>query len=176
MDGDRVYFGLGNGRLTQSVTPPEKPTGAVLCVAAATGELLWRRDLGDAVFAKAAVGAGRVYVGSRDGRCYCLDRRDGRECWRVDMGSPVVTQPAVAGLRLYLAAIDGRVCCLDAEDGKVRWTFDVAAHAGAKAVLVSSPVVVAEPGDAGGRRVYFGAELRGPVSNAAVLYCLSEGS
>ena len=93
------------------------------------------------------------------------------------MGSAVVTQPALLGNRLYVVAIDGRVCCLDIEDGHAHWSYDVAAGLRVKPMLVSSPVVVSETEDAGqNRRIYFGAELRGTVSNAAVLYCLSEGS
>lgn len=169
--GDEVFFGLGNGRLTTSAELPEKPAGALLCVACQDGECRWRRDVSDAVLEKAAVGPRHVYFGARDGQCWCLDRRTGEVCWKQDLGSPVVTCPALLEERLYVVASAGRVCCLDPASGHKRWTFDVARATQTSPQLFSSPTVVAE-GER--RRLYFGTELRTPDSNAAVLYCLRD--
>jgi outer membrane protein assembly factor BamB len=173
-DGARVYFGLGNGRLGASAAAPERPAGALLCVNADSGRTCWRYDVPDGVFAKPAAGGGRVYFGARDGWCYCLDRERGRLCWKKHLGSAVVTTPALCDGRLYVAASGGRVCCLAADSGRELWAFDVARHSQTKPRLFSSPAVVAEPGEGGGRRIYFGAELRNPLSSAAVLYCLRD--
>src|SRR6185503_13315043 len=59
----RVYFGLGNGRLDKSAEPPESPAGAVVCVEAATGNRIWRRDYSDGVLNRPWVGDGRVVAG-----------------------------------------------------------------------------------------------------------------
>jgi outer membrane protein assembly factor BamB len=174
VDGGRVFVGLGNGRLTRGAEPPEVPAGALLCLDAATGDVRWRYPVPDAVFVTPAVGPGHVYFGCRDHGCYCLEREAGGLCWRADLGSPVLTRPALVGRRLYVVASGGRADCLDADNGRSLWTFDVAAHTHTKPQLFSSPAVFPESPTAPDRRVYFGSELRNPVSSAAVLYCLSD--
>jgi outer membrane protein assembly factor BamB len=173
---EQVFFGLGNGRLTQSAQAPEKPAGALLCADASTGRTCWIYRLDDAVFGRPAADEEHVYFGARDGRCYCLDRRDGRRRWAVELGSPIVANPALLDGRLYVVASGGRVSYLDAASGRVRWTFDVARHTQTRPHLLSSPVVRAEEDAAGSHhRLYFGAELRNPIKSTAVLYCLRDG-
>lgn len=167
----RVFVGLGNGRLTQSAEAPEKPAGAVLCVDAPTGQRIWRYDVADAVFARPAVNLDRVYFTARTGFCYALARGDGRLCWQHDLGSPVMTAPALGGGGVYVVASGGRVCRLAEADGRIERQLDVAALSGTTPLLFSSPVVSEE---AVGRRIYFGAELKNPVSSAAVVYGLGE--
>jgi outer membrane protein assembly factor BamB len=171
VDGEQVFFGLGNGRLTESVSPPEKPAGALLCVDAGSGVERWRYAVGDGVLARPTLDAERVYFSARDGFCYAVSRRTGDFQWRVDLGSAIVTTPVLLDGRLYIVGSGGRVSCLAAENGQAFWTFDVAEHSQTKPQCLSSPAVVRE-GD--GRRIYFGSELRGPTSSAAVVYCLAD--
>lgn len=173
--GDQVFFGLGNGRLIRSAEPPEKPAGAVLCVAASSGESRWRFAVSDSVLVRPAVDEHHVYFGARDGRCYCLDRCDGRLCWMNDLGSALVTNPALRDRRLYVVASGGNVARLDLDNGQIGWTFDVAAYSQTTPRLFSSPAVVADhAAGAGHYRVYLGTELRMPLNSAAVLYCLRD--
>jgi outer membrane protein assembly factor BamB len=167
--GEDVYFGLGNGRMLQSA---DQPAGALLRVHAATGQLRGTYAVGDAVFAAPVVHRDRVYFAARDGHCYCVDRNLGRLYWKEYLGSPIVARPALHQGRLYVVATGGLVYCLDAETGRARWSFDVARHSGTQPQIVSSPVVAVEAD--GSRRIYFGSELKGAVSSAAVLYCLSD--
>jgi outer membrane protein assembly factor BamB len=120
------------------------------------------------------VDAHRVYVGARDGFCYGLDRHDGQIVWRANLGSAIVTRPALIDGRIYIVASGGVVSCRDAASGAECWTFDVAARSGTRPQLASSPVVIAEPNGGTGRRIYFGAELRGAIQSAAVLYCVRD--
>jgi outer membrane protein assembly factor BamB len=171
-DGRHVFFGLGNGRYNSSA---EKPAGALLCVEADTGRVVWRHEVPDAVLGKPAVDAEHVYLGARDGFCYCLDRDRGEFCWKRDLGSPVVTAPALIGRRLYVAASGGNVCCLQADTGATVWSFDVAAHSERVPQVFSSPEVVHEQGCEGEpRRIYFGAGLASSLHNSAALYCLED--
>ncbi len=172
IDAGRLFVPLGNGRLLESAAPPERPAGALLCLDAADGLEVWRYPVGDGVLDRPTLGPGRVWFGARDGRCYCLDR-DGRPRWAVDLGSPVVTRAALRDDRLYVIPARGPVSCLDAETGARLWAYDPAAATRTTAQLVSSPTVV-PAGEGRGRRIYFGAELRNPVSSAAVLYCLED--
>jgi len=175
VSGTQVFFGLGNGRLTRSAEPPEKPAGAVLCVASGSGETQWRVDVSDGVLVRPAVDAERVYFGARDGRCYAVDRAHGHVCWTQSLGGPLVTNPALVDRRLYVVGSEGRVDRLDIESGKVGWSFDLATYSQTKPRLFSSPAVVPEHGEREGHyRIYLGAELQMPVNSAAMLFCLRD--
>src|SRR5262249_6892068 len=58
VDGDQVFFGLGNGRLQRS---DERPAGALMCLNAASGHELWRCPTSDGVLARPAVDRKRVF-------------------------------------------------------------------------------------------------------------------
>ncbi len=175
LDGDHVLFGLGNGRMDQSVEPPEQPAGAILCVEASTGRQAWRYDVGDGVLLKPALDQQHVYFGCRDRHCYCLNRADGSLCWKADLSSPVVAAPALLDKHLYVVATEGQVYCLDTASGKSAWMFDTAQYSQTKPQLMSSPAVVAHRDDDGeSRRIYFGAGLTSALSSGAVLYCLQD--
>jgi outer membrane protein assembly factor BamB len=170
--GEQVFLGIGNGDLLRS---DEKPRGALLCVEARTGRLVWRYKVADSVLVKPVVDQEHVYFGSRDKHCYCLERKDGRQRWKQDLGSPIVASPVRVGQRLYVAASEGRVSCLNTDDGKVAWSFDVVKHSRKKPQLLSTPAVLTGRGkDGERRRIYFGAGLDNLISSAAVLYCLEE--
>jgi outer membrane protein assembly factor BamB len=179
--GGHLYAGVGNGNFLASADQldrPEKPAGAVLCLDAATGERLWRHDVGDGVLARVSVDARHVYFASRDRHCYCVDRRDGTLCWKADVGSPVVASPFLleggSGTSLYVAGSAGSVSRLDPETGKSDWTFDVGADAQQTPVIFSSPAVMAREGpQRGSRLIYFGCGLND--FSRGVLYCLEEG-
>jgi outer membrane protein assembly factor BamB len=177
LDGSEVYFGLGNGRLTESVSPPEQPAGALLCLDAANGERRWCYPVADGVLAQPVVDRERVYFTSRDGSCYALEKSTARLVWKQELGSPIVTRPMVAGGKVYLAASGGRVACFAAAEGRPLWRWDVAAQSRSEPRLYSSPAVFPDQESAMDRHyLYLGTELRGPVSSAAVLYCLQEPS
>ncbi len=172
VDGADAFVALGNGRLSESASPPETPRGALLRLDAETGRQVWRYDVHEGVLVKPALDGRCVYFGARDGPCYCLERGGGQLVWKRDVGGPVVAAPCLCGDRLYVAAGERRLYCLSAADGHPLWSFDVAAHSRTKPRLFSAPVAV--PGEDGRRRIYFGAELRNPVSSAAMLYCLED--
>jgi outer membrane protein assembly factor BamB len=170
--GDRLLFGLGNGRLLTSVQPPEKPAGALLCVDAKTGETLYQFAVSDGVLARALVDDKRVYFTARDGFCYALDLATGRAVWRAPLGGPAVTTPALAGDHLYVLPVEGPALCLDALTGERISSFDLRKWNGTDIRLLSSPVVAPSLEPSAAEIVYVGAEVRGPLGSAAVLYAL----
>jgi outer membrane protein assembly factor BamB len=170
--GEHVFFGLGNGRFLEPPQPPAQASGAVLCLAAANRQLVWKWGDSDAVFGRPAVDDAHVCFGSRDGCCWCLDRVSGQRSWKTDLGSPVIASPCLIGRHVYVVSSAGRVCRLDAETGTVERTFDLAAATGTRPEVYASPVVVPENGPGGGCRIIVGAELRNGASSAAVVYCL----
>ena len=172
-----VYFGLGNGRLT--IGDPKKPRGAVLCVQAADGRPRWLFEgVKDAVHTHPAVDHHHVYVGSRDGRAYCLDRRSGSLIWKQNVDSPLVAGLVLARCSccdatasVYVAATGGVVRCLDPDSGAEFWKHsELAEHSPS---LLSSPVVeVRQTKDGDRRRLYFASGTKGNA--VAVVYCLED--
>ena len=174
--GKHLFAGLGNGNFLQS---DDRPAGAVLCLDADSGQTVWRCNAPDGVLDRPGVDRHRVYFGSRDGHCYCVDRRTGKLRWKYDLGSPVVTAPALARAPgcgavtgVYVAAAGGRVCCLDPETGTADWTLDVGQQVKGEPELLSTPAVVVSQ-EAGGerRQLFLGAGVKSPVGETAILYC-----
>jgi outer membrane protein assembly factor BamB len=175
-DGNCVYFGLGNGDI---IAEAEAPAGALLCLEASSGKQLWRFDVPDAILEKPAVDEGRVYVGCRDGFCYCVTRDSGKRCWKTSLGSPVIASPVSAasletGATTSILAIGsrGRVCCLDPATGQIQWTYSLEQF---PASLLATPHVVVSR-ELGGerRRIYLAATLGDLSSGRPVLYRLDD--
>ncbi|MCI0460878.1 MAG: PQQ-binding-like beta-propeller repeat protein [Gemmataceae bacterium] len=177
VDRGQVFFGLGNGRMTESSKVYE-PSGALLCVDALTGKERWSFRTSDGVLNRAAVDGSRVYFGSRDGHCYCLDRHTGKLRWKQALGSAVVATPALDRCGdcghtsgVFVLAVEGQVCCLDPYTGGVQWSFDGLLQS--SPALTSTPCVVTNHTPEGDRRrIYFGAALNGFTVPA--LYCLED--
>jgi outer membrane protein assembly factor BamB len=178
VNGERVFFGIGNGNLLQSSAIP---AGALLCVNTENGKELWRYQVPDGVHARPVVRGRDLYFTSRDYNCYCLDEEDGVLRWKQNLGSSIVTAPILApGLHdgekdsLYVAASDGMVWCLDAEAGFMKWSFDVSGHAQGDVLLVSAPAVVSDQVNQNRcRQLYFGAKIT-LFGATPALFCLEE--
>jgi outer membrane protein assembly factor BamB len=158
----RVYFGLGNGKLNR-IDP--NPAGALVCLDAISGDILWRRDLPDAVIGAPVVHDDLICFGCRDHHCYCLDRADGGLRWKTDLGSPVAAAPTIAGPHVYAVGARGQLCCLDIQTGAVTWRFNIARHSGAAPEILGAPSFAAD-------QVYVGAGLDNSITSAAVVYCV----
>src|SRR5262245_53660870 len=121
---DRVFIGLGNGRLNESARPPETPAGALACFDADVGKQLWNFPTADAVFGRPVVTNERVLFGSRDGNLYGVTL-EGREAFRVSVGGPMVGGVAVSDGRAYAISVPGRIVCFDPSDGREIWHHEL---------------------------------------------------
>jgi outer membrane protein assembly factor BamB len=112
-------------------------------------QLLWRFKTKDAIRSSAAIGGGRVYVGSDDGGLYALDARTGKQTWVFRTDDTVESSPLLLDGAVYIGASDGFVYKLNAA-GKVQWKYETgdkilagvnwapAAQGGGKWILVGS--------------------------------------
>jgi outer membrane protein assembly factor BamB len=164
--GDRVFVGLGNGKLNRSA---DQPAGALLCLDAGTGREIWRCAVGDAVFCTPVVHGDLVIFGARDRSCYAADVVSGKVRWQTNVGSPIAAAPVLVGAQVVIVGSAGRVYCLDATSGQQVWSLDIARQAQTSAELVSTPAKVNDSAD---QRLYLGAGLRYPFGYAAKVYCL----
>lgn len=145
VSGTRVWIAIGNGTLESSAA---KRVGAVLCLDAATGKVLWKSEVYDGIQGSVAVSGGLVVAGSRDGDVYAFNAVTGERRWSTRVGAPVVGTPAVAGGRVYVAADNADVRCLSAADGRPVWNWSMQPPGGRNTMrIVSSPAV-------GGGRLY----------------------
>jgi outer membrane protein assembly factor BamB len=58
------------------------------------------------------IAAGRVYIGSGDGKLYVLDAQTGKKLSEFDAGAGISASPAVAGGKVVIGAQDGRLYVL----------------------------------------------------------------
>ena len=96
------------------------------------GEELWNTSAGgffpssidpgeaDARSSPVVIG-NRVYVGSLDGKVYCLDTADGSVEWTYTTGDNIHGSPAYSEGTIYIASTDGYLYALEAADGDFVW-------------------------------------------------------
>jgi outer membrane protein assembly factor BamB len=152
--GDRVYFGSeggtvyavrrGSGRTVWTYKAPQSVKGAlayergrlyfgdyaggVTAIRARDGRLVWHRSnvSRENFYGTPAVGYGRVYLTTTDGRVHALTTR-GQISWQHKTGKYVYASPALAtpkrgGPTVYVGSWDEKFYAFDARTGRVRWT------------------------------------------------------
>ena len=73
-------------------------------VAGEPGELLWRYELGSAVWSAPTVADGVIYFGTRGNQVYALDAESGAVLWRFLTDGSINESPAVKDGVVYVAA------------------------------------------------------------------------
>ena len=125
--GNRVFYGLGTGILTQDTEGDEKePGGAVICLNADDGREVWKYDLTRSAHGGLAADGFSIYATSRDGFVHCIERATGKLRWKTGVGGAVMSGAAVASaggmpVAVYAVSREGRVVCLNPHTGRVVW-------------------------------------------------------
>ncbi|MBL8207139.1 MAG: PQQ-like beta-propeller repeat protein [Blastocatellia bacterium] len=86
----------------------------VHCLNATTGKALWTFATRARVESSPAIAAGRVYVGSNDGRFYVLDLAKGTKLWEFTAGGAISASPAIDQGRVIVGSHDGKLYCFGA--------------------------------------------------------------
>jgi len=125
--------------------------GLLLALNAATGHVVWRRELGRCIASSPAVAGRSIVVGvmapppqcDRDVPSYvaAFDLRTGRTRWRHRSG-PVETSPLVVGGAVITGSWDGRLVALDVASGAVQWSFRAGAPIKGGAALAGGTAIV----------------------------------
>lgn len=93
------------------------------------GGFKWTKHLSyDSISSFAAVDCeGKVYIGSRDDRLYCLDQETGEIKWSyLTCGDIGTMSPVLDGAgRVYVGSYCGHFYCLEADDGDLIWDKDL---------------------------------------------------
>ena len=75
------------------------------------GKAAWTFATNARVESSPAIAAGRVFVGSNDGRFYVLNLDTGAKLWEFNAGAPLSASPAIARGRIVIGSQDGRLYC-----------------------------------------------------------------
>jgi outer membrane protein assembly factor BamB len=122
-----VYVGAGCYNLACSWYAEDADVprnGWVFSLDAATGETIWRYEVGDEVVSTPAVDGDTVYVGASDDLMYALDVATREPLWTYDAGDMIWSSPAVAFETVYFGDWAGIVHAVDAASGEEVWTAD----------------------------------------------------
>lgn len=114
-----------DGRLYVAGCLPDQ--SMVLCLDAATGQMLWNTsDVLGFVRAPVCVANGSVFITSDQHVVYCLNASTGRQVWSFESGGLVSAAVSVSAGRVYFGSqtdgeVGGAVYCLDAMTGQEVW-------------------------------------------------------
>ncbi|MCZ2809620.1 MAG: PQQ-binding-like beta-propeller repeat protein [Candidatus Bathyarchaeota archaeon] len=109
--------------------------GEIYTLNAETGALLWNYTTGGAIESSPAVADGKVveqyevvsvkfvYVGSNDGKFYCLNGAKGYVIWIYSGYGGGESSPAVVDGQVYVGSKDGTIYCLRDLQGSFRWNY-----------------------------------------------------
>ena len=89
------------------------------------GNQIWSYTTGDQVISRPEVSAGRVFVGSWDGKLYALNIADGGLLWSFATGGQIDASPTVMYGLLYVGSHDGKIYCLNASTGMVGYDWEL---------------------------------------------------
>lgn len=109
--------------------------GAVYCLDAANGSMLWYYDTGAPLVSGVCLVGDDLACGSSDGSMHLIDS-NGKSKWKVQSTSPIVSSPALAKDSILIGALDGSLKSLNLQDGALRWVYKC------EQGIVSSPQVV----------------------------------
>ncbi len=106
------------------------------------GTQAWRVRLNGTI-STAALAYGNVYIGSRDGKLYCINASTGRVIWTYTANGKIDSSPAVAAGYVYFATNtpEGTIYALDAHTGVMKWYYKLTPPTGYYYNIMSSPFV-----------------------------------
>ncbi|MFC2154977.1 PQQ-binding-like beta-propeller repeat protein [Acidobacteriota bacterium] len=85
--------------------------------------LRWNFQTGGEIFSSPAIGSGRVYIGSTDGKVYALHLEDGKKIWEFDTGDDIEASPLLLDDSIYIGSLSSDFFSLNADTGAVQWKY-----------------------------------------------------
>jgi outer membrane protein assembly factor BamB len=103
--------------------------GLLRAIDAATGRILWKRQVGTLAASSPAAGGNSVYVtllahgNSAGGRLVALRQTTGQIRWSRNLPSRTESSPMLDRGELYFGSQNGTVYAVNAHNGQVNWTY-----------------------------------------------------
>lgn len=85
------------------------------------GNLVWKFEARQALWAAPLAENGVVYLSSMDHYLYALDLKTGTKIWESELGGAIVYSPSMNETRLFVATMNNEVVAVNKSDGKVLW-------------------------------------------------------
>ncbi|MBF0187872.1 MAG: outer membrane protein assembly factor BamB [Magnetococcales bacterium] len=95
--------------------------GRVIRVDVKDGDIIWRREIDDALIGGVGTDGTRVFAGTVEGDVIALDTADGSEVWRTALPASVASPLTVEDGRVIFVTLDNRTYALDAKEGTKLW-------------------------------------------------------
>lgn len=144
-EGGTVYEAF----LQREPCKSRKADGAIVAVAAGSGNVRWRRTIGPSETSPLLVG-NRLYVGDWRGNVYALDSRTGKPIWSFATRGAIKGAIAYSNGHLFAGSYDGHLYALNAKNGRLLWRASSDARLFGRGRFYSTPAVAYG-------RVYVGA-------------------
>ena len=119
----KIYFGQQGG------------TPDYYCISAATGKLIWKRELGWG-WASANAIDGKVYVPTVSGWVYCLDANTGETTWEYNTENGCYPAPAIEGDVVVFGSWKLLYFGFNKDTGEKLWEADIQGNPDSGAALV----------------------------------------
>ncbi len=97
--------------------------GDVIKINAASGQIVWRIDAGDALTGGVAVGEGKLLLGSEKGYLMAFDL-NGKALWKTKLSSQVLSVPVIDGKLAVVRCGDSRIYGIQMTDGSRKWLYE----------------------------------------------------
>ena len=104
-----------------SCAPRPEPPGRE----AVSGEILWRVDVGGAVWTPLALADGALLFGTDEGTFQALDIATRKSRWRFSFGGRIRSAAEVTGELALFASDDGFLYAVALSSGEEKWRFDL---------------------------------------------------
>jgi outer membrane protein assembly factor BamB len=99
-----------------------------------SGDILWRFDTNDGIWASPTLYEGVIYFGDASGMIYAVDAASGKQQWQLEASGIIIGSGAAYNDGLFFGTEEGELIAVSF-DGKKQWTRSVTGK------LYSTPVV-----------------------------------
>jgi eukaryotic-like serine/threonine-protein kinase len=87
--------------------------------------LLWSFATEYDIISSPVIGHGNVYIGSTDGKVYCIALLDGAKIWEYNTEDDIEASPLLLDNTIYIGNLSGMFVALDARTGQLKWSYDI---------------------------------------------------
>ncbi|MFC4551758.1 MULTISPECIES: PQQ-binding-like beta-propeller repeat protein [Halorussus] len=107
----------------------------------------WSFETNHDIVASPVVSEDYIYIGSKDGRVYSINRHNGEKKWEFDTEEPIETSLGIRKDTIYVNTGGLNVYALNANNGKKRWSFKTNGYGGTAPVVHKDAIYVGSIGD-----------------------------
>lgn len=148
VDERNIYFGDYLGK----VFAIDKSNGTLVWIFSTIGDTIDNEQYSfdrKAILASPTLSGNKLFIGSRDGFLYALDKQTGKELWHYDYQvSWIISTVAVKDNILITGTSDGRfIHALDVDNGKELWRFKTLGPVWASPFISGNNVVIIPSND-----------------------------